>query len=67
MLATIFPGPFDDFRDSPTGSILEEAIIEVENLVAVWGRAISAGAPGLAALAYAAVPSERATVDVLEF
>ncbi|MER9447571.1 hypothetical protein [Mesorhizobium sp. M0254] len=63
MLTTIFPGPFDDFRKSELGTLLDELIADVE---AQLDKATHFNeAQGLTALAYTTVPSGRAIANVL--
>ncbi|RWK43755.1 hypothetical protein [Mesorhizobium sp.] len=62
MLAAMFPGPFDDFLKADATSALRDALAEVEAGLDQATRL--ADVPGLAALTYASIPSERAINNV---
>lgn len=63
MLASVFPGPLDDFNASQTVSVLGDAVGEIEEQLDQAERL--ADVKGLAALAYAGVPSEQATASIV--
>jgi hypothetical protein len=63
LLAAVFPGPFDDFRENQSGLLLSEAFAEVEAQLEAATR--FADVPGFAAMAFAMQPSEKATANVL--
>lgn len=62
MLMAMFPGPFDDFLETNIISPLREVLSEVEMGLDQATRL--ADVPGLAALTYASIPSERAINNV---
>ncbi|MER8715845.1 hypothetical protein [Mesorhizobium sp. M1295] len=62
MLATMFPGPFDDFLTTNAVSTLRDVLAEVETGLDQATRL--ADVPGLAAMTYASIPSERAVHNV---
>lgn len=62
-LAAVFPEPFDDFRQDQPKNVWSEAAIEIDEQLAQASSL--ADAPGLAAMAFASVPSEHAVVNVL--
>ncbi|TPN83201.1 hypothetical protein FJ987_17275 [Mesorhizobium sp. CU2] len=62
-LAAMFPGPFDDFGEAQPRVVWHEVVAEIEEQLA--RAANPAEAQGLAAMAFALAPSERAVGNVL--
>jgi hypothetical protein len=62
LLATVFPGPFDDFRDSQTSSSFGDMFADTELQLATASRI--ADVPGLTVLTYASLPSDHAKKNV---